>query len=384
MRSVSSRFSAALRGSQTAVFRARVCETYQSGTDPDGTEIPILSGDVTASTAADIRASLDLTTAWTWPRRYADLLAPYGNELFVERGLDFGNGNREFVGLGYYRINSPEQDQVPGGEISISATDRMSGIIDARFLTPRQFPSTWTREQLVHTLITEVYPSATIQWDDSGAAESQLGRNIVADKDRAAVLKDLVTSVGKVGYFDYRGIYVIKTPPSLTGPAQWTIDAGHDGVLVEMKRSITREGIYNVVVASGEATDTTPPVTAIVADVDPNSPTRYGGRFGPVPRFYTSPFITSRDQAAQAAAGILRTSLGLPYSVDITSIANPALEPDDVIALRYPKSAELVQSLRTEKHIIDSITIPLDPETAVSIQTRKQYGETLGDITDGQ
>jgi hypothetical protein len=384
MRPVSDRFLNVLRGSHKAIFRARVCETFQDGTDPTGTEIPILSGDVQFASAAEIRSTLALTTEYTWPRRATDLLAPYHNEIYVERGVSFGNGQREWVGLGYFRINQVSQDEVPGGPIEIAAADRMSGIIDARFLTPRQFPSTWTRQQLVHTLITEVYPDATIEWDDAGAANSNLNRNIVTEKDRAAILRDLVTSVGKIGYFDHRGIFVIKTPPSLTGPESWTIDAGRTGVLVEMQRAITREGIYNVVVASGEATDTTPPVTSIVADVDPNSPTRYGGPFGPVPRFYTSPFITTRDQARDAAAGLLRTSLGLPYSVDLTTIANPALEPDDVIAVRYPKSAQLVQSLRTEKHIIDSISIPLDPETAVSIQTRKQYGETLGDITDGQ
>lgn len=384
MRGISQRFKDALRGSHTDVFRARICETYQSGTDPDGTEIPILSGDVTSSAAADIRSTLSLTTSETWPRRAADLLAPYANEVYVERGIAYGNGNREWVGLGFFRINAVNQNVVPSGEIELDAADRMAGIIDARFLTPRQFPSTWTKRQLVETLITEAYTSATIEWDDDTAADSALGRNIVEERDRFKVLKDLVTSVGKVGYFDYRGVFVVKTPQQLTGDAVWDVDAGQNGVLVEMSRSITREGIYNVVVASGEATDTTPPVTAIVADIDPNSPTRYGGPFGPVPRFYSSSFITTRDQASIAAAGLLRTSLGLPYSIDLTSIANPALEPDDVIAVKYPKDAQVVQSLRTEKHIVDSVTIPLDPESPVQIQTRKQFGDTIGDITDDQ
>lgn len=384
MRAVSQRFLNALRGSQTAVVEAVICDTFQTGVNPTGTTITITGGDVTASAAADIRSTLSLTTSEAWPRNASDLLAPYGHEVYVRRGLDYGNGTREFVGLGYFRINSPSQEIVPGGEVEIAGADRMAGIIDARFLTPRQFPSTWTREQLVHTLITEVYPSAVIEWDDAGAAATTLGRNIVAERDRFPVLKDLVTSVGKIGYFDHRGIFVVKTPPTLDGPPAWTIDAGQDGVLIEMSREITREGIYNVVVASGEATDLTPPVTAIVADVSPTSPTRYGGPFGPVPRFYTSAFITTKPQAVAAATGLLRTSLGLPYQVDLSSIANPALEPDDVIAVKYPRAASLFKSLRTEAHIVDSITIPLDPETAVSIQTRKQYGESLGDITDDQ
>lgn len=384
MRGVSDRFLAALRGSHTAIFRARVCETFQTGTDPDGTEIPVDGGNVVSSATADIRSTLDLTTTYAWPRRATDLIAPYGNEIYVERGIEFGNGNREWVGLGYYRINEPEQNEVPAGTIDIGAADRMSGILDARFLTPRQFPSTWTREQLVHTLVTEVYPSAVIEWDDEAAADAVIGRNIVEERDRFKVLKELVTSAGKLGYFDYRGVYVVKTPQPITGAPVWTVDAGRGGVQIGMSRKITREGIYNVVVASGEATDTTPPVTAIVADLNPNSPTRYGGPFGIVPRFYTSSFITTRDQASIAAAGILRTSLGLPYQVDLSSVVNPALEPDDVIAATYLKGTQIVQSLRTEIHIADQTTIPLDPETALEIQTRKQYGDTLGDITDEQ
>lgn len=384
MRNVSTRFLAALRGSHRDVFRARVCTTFQTGTSPTGTEIPILSGDVQASAASDIRSTLSLTTEWPWPRRADDDLAPYGHEIYVERGIAYGNGNKEWVGLGYFRINAVSQSEVPEGAIEIDAADRMAGVIDARFLTPRQFPSTWTREQLVHTLVTEVYPDATIQWDDSGAAAATTGRNIVEERDRFKVLKDLITSAGKIGYFNHQGVFVVKTPQPLTGAPVWEVDAGRQGVLVEMSRAITREGIYNVVVASGEATDTTPPVTAIVADIDPTSPTRYGGPFGPVPRFYSSSFITTRDQASIAAASLLRTSLGLPYSIDLSSIANPALEPDDVIAVKYPKNSHVVQSLRTEKHIVDSVTIPLDPDNPVQIETRKQYGDTLGDITDEQ
>ncbi|MFC6156144.1 DUF5047 domain-containing protein [Kribbella jiaozuonensis] len=382
MRGVSDRFLKTLRGSHSAVFRARVCTSFQTGTNPTGTEIPILPGsDVQCASTADIRATLNLTTSASWPRRAGDLLAPYGNEIYVERGLSYGNGQTEFVGLGYFRINAPEQEETPNGPVEISGADRMAGIKDARFLTPRQFASSLTRGQLVSTLITEVYPSAVIEWDDTGVRDAAVGRTVLADRERFDTLRDLVTSLGKVGYFDHRGVFVVRTPPDVSGAPAWTIDAGANGVLVKMSRAITREGIYNVVVASGEATDTTPPVWAAVADLSPSSPTRYGGRFGPVPRFYSSPFITTTDQARSAASVLLRKSLGLPYQVALQSIANPALEPDDVLKVRYPSGTRSL-SLKTEAHIIDTVTIPLDEETPVSLRTRKQYGEQIGDVTE--
>ncbi|MEV6287396.1 DUF5047 domain-containing protein [Kribbella sp. NPDC051770] len=380
MRAVSKDFLDTLRGSHVAVFRARVCETYQTGVDPVGVEVPILGGDVQAASTAKIRSTLNLTTSHEWPKNAAGLLAPYGNEVFVERGIKYGNGRTEFVGLGYFRINNPEQEEAPVGEVDLTATDRMSGIVDGRFLYPRQFAGSMTRGALVELLVTEVYPDAEIEWDTPSLAAQTLGRTIVAERDRYQTLQDLVTSLGQVGYFDYRGVFVVRAAPTVTGSPSWTVDGGANGVLVKMSRSITREGIYNVVVATGEATDTAPPSLAAVADLNPASPTRYGSRFGPVPRFYSSPFITTNEQARSAAAVLLRKSLGLPYQVDLESIPNPALEPDDVIKVRYP-SRKRSFSLRTENHIIDTITIPLDAQTPVSMRTRKQYGEEIGDVT---
>lgn len=379
MRAVSAAFLETLRTSHTAVFRARVCETFQSGNDPDGTEIPILDGDVQSASTADIRSTLSLTTGKDpesvlptadWPRNAAGLLAPYGNEVFVERGIEYGNGQKEFVGLGYFRINNPSQDEAPKGPIEITATDRMSGIIDARFLTPRQFASSLTFGQVVTTLVREVYPLATISWDSTTVRDTAVGRVVTADRDRYATLRDLCTSLGKVGYWRYDGVFRVETPPAIGGTPSWVVNAGRNGVLTKLSRAITREGIYNVVVASGEATDTTPPVWAAVADLNPSSPTRYGGRFGPVPRFYSSPFLTTTDQCRLAAEVLLRKSLGLPYSVSLEAIPNAALEPDDLIRVA------------TEKHIVDVVTIPLHPRAPITITTRKQYGEQTGDVTE--
>lgn len=381
MRAVSSRFLSTLRGSHQAIFRARVCTTFQTGVNPTGTVIGIEDGDVKASSKNQIRSSLDLTTNEAWPANESGLLAPYGNEIYVERGIGYGDGRNEWVGLGYYRIDTPDQDETPSGPVQIAAQDRMAGIVDARFLSPRQFPSSATRGAVVDTLIREVYPAAVIEWDDAGVRDALLGRTIVAERDRYQTLQDLVTSLGKIGYFDYRGVFVVRTAPSITGTPSWTVDAGANGVMVKMSRSITRQGIYNVVVTSAESTDTTPPITVTVADLSATSPTRYGGRFGIVPRFYTSSFITTNQQARDAGSAMLRKSLGLPYQVDLDAIANPALEPDDVIEVKYP-AANGSKSLQSEIHIIDEVTIPLTVDQPVTLKTRKQYGEDIGDVTE--
>ena len=379
MRPVSARFLETLRGSHTAVVRATVCSTYQTGTTPTGTVIDVIGGDVTSSAANLVRSTLQLVTKQAWPTHTTDPLVPYGQEIYVERGLQYGNGQREFVGLGYFRIDTIEQDSAPEGEITVSGQDRMAGLVDARFLAPRQFGSTMTRGQLVNVLVQEVYPSAVISWDDTGLRDGFIGRTVIEEIDRAQCLADFIKSLSKIGYFDHTGTYVIKTAPAIDGDPLWTIDAGEDGVLVELARTLTRERVYNAVVATGEAGDTTPPARGLAVNLDPDSPTYYLGPFGPVPEFFSSPFLTTNSQAGQAARSILRSKLGLPYSIQVDSVVNAAIEPYDVGAVKYPRSARN-RSLLTEVHVVDQTKVPLDTTTAHQIQTREQRPEVIGDL----
>lgn len=377
MRPVSARLLRTLRGSHKMTARARVCAAGQTGTNPAGTVVPILDGNVVTNATADVRGTLDLTTDGTgmWPTTAAALLAPYGNEVFVERGVEFGDGTTEWVSQGYFRIYSPEQDSVPDGPIRLDARDRMSGIIDARLLAPTQFASTLTRAQVVSSLVLDVYPWATIEWDDT-AGTVAIGRTMIAEDDRFAFLKDLITAAGKIAYWDYRGVLVIKSPPAVTVPV-FTVDQGDYGVLVDMSRDLSREGIYNGVVATGEGTDTAAPARGVAVDNNPNSPTFWGGAFGKVPRFYSSPFLTTNAQALAAASSLLQTSLGAPYNVDFTAVPHPGLEPYDPVVVAYPQKARS-RSERTETHVLEQITLPLTAAGAMTSTTREQTLVSIG------
>lgn len=359
------------------VARAKVCTTFQTGTTPTGTEISIVAGDVKSVAGGKIRSTLNLTTAEPWPVSQSSLITPYGNEIYVERGIDFGNGQREWVGLGYYRIDTPEQSDVPDGAITIAAPDRMQSIVDAQFLAPRQFAATISRGSLATTLITEVYPLATISWDDAGVRDAPIGRAIIVEQDRAQTLMDLVTSVGKIGYWRYDGVFRIETPPDVTGPASWTINAGSNGVLVHLSRSLSRAGAKNAWVATGEAGDTLPPARGVAVDNNPLSPTYYYGPFGPVPGFFSSPLLLNNAQAIEAARTLLKKSIGLPYQIQLSNIVNPALEPYDVIEVQYPDVGKN-RSLRSEIHVVDAATIPLTLDQAQSVDTREQLIQLIG------
>lgn len=371
-RAVSDAYLSTVRGSHTAAFRARVVETFQIGTDPDGTLIPILDGDTQFDAGADIRATLSLETDGTrmWPSVANLLLAPYGNEVFVERGVDLGGGTIEWVSLGYYRIQSPEQATAPDGPIRLEGRDRMAGIVDGRLTEPRQYTAAQTYGDVVDDLVLDVYPDATIVWDDSTDTDT-LDRALIVEEDRYGFLNDLVTSLGKVWWWDHLGRLTILDPPAATSTV-FDIDAGAGGVLVELSRTLTREGVYNAVVATGEGADTQDPVRGVAVDDNPASPTYYSGRFGPVPIFYSSPFIVTTAQARSAASSLLRRYLGLPYTVDLEMVPNCALEPWDPVLVRYSTRDA------PETHVLQTVTIPLTPEQSMSATTKEQTLVLIG------
>ncbi|MGH8881728.1 MAG: DUF5047 domain-containing protein, partial [Stackebrandtia sp.] len=357
-------------GSHAAVFDARVITEYQVGDDPDGVPVPVLGGDVRLDGTAEIRGTLDLETDGDWPKRGGSLLAPYGNEIFVRRGIDLGS-EILWVPLGYYRIDDAEQDDPPDGPIQLSGSDRMAGIVDARLPEPRQYDAGATVGAIFRELVGEIYPGA-VMFFANHLHTALLGRSIVAEEDRYAVLRDIAEAHGCVIWFDGAGVLQFTPPPDPGTPA-WEVAAGTNGALVSARRRLTRDGVYNGVVATAEGADTTEPIRALVVNSNPRSATFWGGRFGKVPRFYSSPLITTQSQARSAAQAMLQRSIGFPYSVDLEALPNPALRPDDPVRVIHADGAR-------EVHVVESVTIPLSTDAAISVDTKEQTRIVFGEV----
>lgn len=365
MRPVSQRFLNAVAASHRMDARARVVPAGLSGTSP-GTilaTLDIVGGAVTLDAKADVRSTLDMdTSAVLWPTSATGPLTPYGNELFIERGVVYGDGTREWVSQGYFRINTVEQQTAPKGVVHVTGTDRTQGIIDARLTTPWTFAAGSTVASVIQALVTDVYPWAVYDFD-STLSTSTLASSQTTTDDRYGFISDLVKSYGMVMYWDYRGfLWIHKAPSTTTSLA--AISSGAHGTLVTVSRSLARDGIYNACVASGQQmSESIPQVLVTVVDNNPTSPTYWSGSFGKVPQFYSSSFITTTDQATSAATSLLLQSTGLPYSVSFGHVPNPALEPLDPITVNYPG--------RSERHVLSQLVIPLGPGSAQTGQTRQ-------------
>jgi hypothetical protein len=66
------------------------------------------------------------------------------------------------------------------------------------------------------------------------------------------------------------------------------------------------------------------------------------------------------------ARGLLARAIGAPDVINFGAIVDPARRPGDVVAIERPLSVPA----GSEKHILDSVTIPLAPEAEMSCATR--------------
>jgi hypothetical protein len=146
---VSARFLETINGTHHALVQARLLTTTQFGANPTGTDLPILSGDVKLSATSDNKSTLEITV----PGDYRDLVMPFGAEVWVARGIDYGDTTQEMVPLGYFRIDDVEQESAPYGPVRLSCSDRISQLKQNRVLYPFQVPEGYTHRQLFERLV---------------------------------------------------------------------------------------------------------------------------------------------------------------------------------------------------------------------------------------
>jgi hypothetical protein len=363
-----------LRGSHTALIEARAVTGKPSSANPPGLALDIIDGDIELDATAAVHGTLRLTITGTlgqdgaplWPGpRSGDLLAPWGGEIFVRRGLHTGTGTW-WAPLGYYRIDTAEQTR-RRGQIALTGADRMATVADSTLIAPRQYGPEATLADVFADLAGELYPNAAIRFD-SGTGERPLGRAVVCEDDRYATLAQLAAAHGQIPWWDGHGVLRISDIPDDAAPA-WTVDAGPEGVLVEARRRLTRSGAVGAVVARGETAGEAEPVQAVAYDTDPASPTRWAGPMGMVPYVLESPAILTHAQAAHAAQAMLRRGRGTPRAIDFQAIVHPGLRTWDRVAVTGADGGH-------EVHQIERLTIPLTVTAAMSASTRDQTALT--------
>lgn len=359
MWAVSSRWLPALTAGYEQVSRA---EVFSDGAPVlvDGAPLvlTLTGGSVSLSESSKVRRNLTLRAAdlGLLPRAAGDALSPFGVELQVSTGPRYTEGDVELVPVGRFVLDTVASEGWGSG-LSLRAGDRATAVQGA------QFTSAWTANpgalvtDEIARLLWSVNPSwVVINLTGSGAL---VPAGLSWTDDRWDAIGDLATSIGAEVAFDPIGRAVIRKVPDGSALSAWTIDPTRN--MVDVSRSLSRQGVSNVVVASS-SDPMIPPVsgTAWVA----NGPLRRRPDYQVV-RKYASPVLQTVDACMLAAQTVLTRSVTVAQEIVPTVYPNPALDVGDVLTVIDPDSSEPLT------RVASGTTIPLGPsDQGMSVTTR--------------
>ncbi len=365
---VSARFLEALRHSHEVVTRV---EVWRGGAVVES-DLPVRGGTVTVDESSQVRRTLSLDLHPDLdPRDAKSLLAPFGTELAVHTGLRYPEGDTELVPLGVFRL----EDAGRSGwfsEVAVSGTDRARAVADARFLKPRATRQGTPVVQEITAFIREVDPSWEVI-DLSGASEFTAAATW--ERNRWEAVERLAEGLAVDVFADPQGRFLLRDTPG-TGPIDpqdtaWTVDAGPGGVLLDVATGLSREGIYNAVVATSTADPDAPPITAVA--FQRSGPFRWGGPFGKVPRFYSSPLLRTRQMCERTARSVLARSVGYARRISPTAMPNPALDAGDVLTVVLPDGT-------VDYQVAAKFVVPLGLDAPMPITSRAAVDAETGDL----
>jgi hypothetical protein len=363
-------FKAALIQSHTMVCKIEVLDQG----DLVLANLPIIDGSVTASRDGNIRRSATLTVAGEEyvPEEITDLLHPLSSHEFkVFRGIRFADGTEEFVPLGIFGIEDTDiEDDGDQLTVSIKGFDRSKQIQRNKWTRPYFVEEGLNYGEAIKAMILNRRPSTQFAFTyiDEITPPMIFGSSgLNSGGDPWSDVVGLAESLGMQIYFNVEGYCRIqKEPDPSTAPVAWEFKEGEEATILSATRGLTRENVYNHVVAFAAGSSLADPVRIDVVDDDPTSPTYYLGSFGDVPTYYRSTTISSVSQTTEAAQALLRKSLGTPEQISFNHIVVPMLQVGDTVRIRNTRMG------LDQKHIIDKITIPLTHSGSASAQTRQR------------
>lgn len=307
------------------------------------------------------------------PKDANDLLHPLsGHELKLYRGVHINKEDRdELVPLGVFQLEDADIDD--SGEavnVNIKGFDRSKKIERQRYIEPYFVAEGENYADAILDLINFVEPGLVYNFMNTTRETPPMIFGTGGWSGGGNPWKDAVKMAESLGaelFFNSEGICVLRPEPDpATDPIVWEYEEGEENTILYIARGLTREEVFNHVIAYG-ANSSTEPIRVEAVDDDPDSPTYIDGPFGDVPTFYRSTMLLTVDQAQDAADAKLRSVLGTPEQARFNSIVNPAHELGDVITITRDRIG-----MNESRHVLDKISIPLTTSTPLNAACREK------------
>jgi hypothetical protein len=283
----------------------------------------VLAGSVTFDKGADVYASGSATFAVPFDK-CPDALMPWGGRVRFCAGIRYPNGDLALAELGTFVV----WETAESGEtaVVVKFSDASALLRDDRLESPRTFRAGSDALAVASTLVRDVIAGAAVV---SARPLGRLAADLVVESDRLPALRTIGDGADVWGAF-HGDEWRFRAEPTETTPAVVRLEPGTS--LVSATRTVSRDGVRNVIVARGENTgDASPSIQSRAVDSDISSATFVGGPFGRSVEFYSSPLLTSNGAAAAAARTVLARRRVRSARVAVSATADPRIEPGDVV-----------------------------------------------------
>lgn len=379
MYSVSDEFTAALNLSHSPTFKVEVLENGATvflfddgGSDDEG----IVGGSITCDATAQVERSGHVTFTTRdfgiVPLLASDPLQPLGNELRVWRGIRLPTGV-EWVPV----VTGPMFNVTisrSGGTLTVDCDvfDRAKSLSvyawdDVYSIAAGTNVATAILNILADRFPADVYASMIPEMTATAATTPLLVLGGTGNSDPGKDVADLATSAGLRFKFDRVGNPVLQAYPDplLSDPVA-TYEYGTN--MIASSRKLSADGVYSGVIVNGQSASTSGPFYAESWDDDTTSPTYYLGKFGRRPRTVNDPKVASNTSAQTSADALLTSGLGAVEQVQFSAVANPALDPLDII---IATDSDIGIDGR---FVVSSFPVPLDVSSVMQITCRARNG----------
>lgn len=297
-------------------------------------EVPVMGGNLTVDSTKAVPELLTFVVPrWDgrdwYPADDTDHpLSAYGQQVELSIVITSAKTGVEYeVKIGRYLIQSAHLTSTM--DVEVQAVGLLQVVADARLITPLAPRSNGTFASEFRRLA----PAGITAQIDDALIDRRIPQSFEWAEDRLAAWYEIADAWPAQLRVDAWGQAVLSPPlPDIPAPVI-TVKDGDEGTLIADERTVTRDGVYNVVVARSSATDdpNKPPLQAVARQT--TGPLAVG-TFGEVVKYWTTPLNPNLGSLQKSAATILKNSLRPARVVPVTMLADPRIELDDPVEVR--------------------------------------------------
>lgn len=354
-------------GDHSALTVANVLADWST---PLVSNLPIIDGQLQGDRTAQIRRSLSATVVdydgrlgRLVPDVPSDPLAPYGPVLQVSRRVwSHAYPAGESVQLGIMSISNAHAQA--DGTIQLQASDLSRRCSRAKLTGPYVVAAGENYADAIVALVSDRLGN----WYRPGAIattdENTPLLTYDTEDDPWQTVIAMATAIGMEAYFDSSGAFCLQPPQQVEDDTVSTTLADDGGILLDADRELADDPGYNGVLMRSEASTLDEPLSTLLWDTNPSSPTYYLGPYGMAPAFQSSPYIGTQDQCDAAAAKWLMDNLGGTEQVSATMVPDGSVLDGDIARLNTSRVRA------SGLFMVDSFSLPFKPTDAMQVTMR--------------